>query len=203
MNFNLEINSILRTDDYSTLARGKIYPFKRRGSLKFVENTPLWLAYNDWSARAEISIINQSIENGIVEGVFRIDYIYQEDEKKVISRIFDRMFAGLNDSDIYLLSSKAEYQQALKNGYLTRDSLQSEGFIHASPRNQLSRLANKYHKKTIESLILVVDKKLVSSEIKWEPATGGLYPHIYGVLNISAVTKVENIHLADDGNFHL
>jgi uncharacterized protein (DUF952 family) len=50
---------------------------------------------------------------------------------------------------------------------------------------------------------LTVDKKLVSPKVKWEPATGGLYPHIYGVLNIDAVTKVENIYLDNDGHFHL
>ncbi len=110
---------------------------------------------------------------------------------------------GSHDKNIYLLSSQAEYQQALKSGTLVRDSLQSEGFIHATPKNQLNRLANKYYKNKKQPLILVVDKELISPEIKWEPATGGLYPHIYGPLNMSAVIKVEEISLSSDGNFHL
>jgi uncharacterized protein (DUF952 family) len=203
MSFNIEISYILRTDNYLILERGKTYAFKHSSNQKLSENTPIWLVNTDWAARAEISIMSQTLENNIVEGDFRVDYIYQEDEQKVISNILGRMFSGLNDANIYLLSSQAEYQKALADGKLVRDSLVNEGFIHATPKNQLSRLANKYHKKTIQPLILVVDKKLVSSEVKWEPATGGLYPHIYGALNMSAVTTVENIYPADDGSFHL
>jgi len=110
---------------------------------------------------------------------------------------------GLHDPYIYLLSSKAEYEQAIIHGELVRDSIVSEGFIHGSPKNQLTRIANKYYKTTEQPLIVVVDKLLIKPEVKWEPATGGLYPHIYGAMNASAVIKTIPIALADDGDFHL
>ena len=110
---------------------------------------------------------------------------------------------GLNDPYIYLLSSKAEYEQARTDGKLVRDSIASEGFIHASPKNQLTRIANKYYKATEQPLVVVVDKLFIKPEVKWERATGGLYPHIYGAMNVNAIIKIIPIALADDGDFHL
>ncbi|TWX50586.1 DUF952 domain-containing protein [Colwellia hornerae] len=203
MGFKIANNSILRSDDYAELVRGKTYPFERKGHQHLADNVPLWLTGTDWTARAEISIISQSIENNNIKGIFRVDYLYAKDEQRVLTNTFIRMYGGLSDPAIYLLSSNAEYQQALSEGKLTRDSLTSEGFIHATPKSQLNRLANKYYKDKEQPLILSVDKELVIPEIKWEPASGGLYPHIYGPLNINAVTEVEKISLNEDGNFHL
>jgi uncharacterized protein (DUF952 family) len=197
------IKPILRSDSYSTLILGHTYSFEENSTQMFIENMPLWLTSNDWMALAEISIVSQSIENNNVKGTFRVDYIYQGDEQKALSNIFIRMYAGLNDDNIYLLSSQAEYQQSLNEGTLTRDSLSDEGFIHATPRSQLNRLANKYYKAKVQPLILVVDKALILPEVKWEPATGGLYPHIYGPLNMNAVTRIEEISLNENGSFCL
>jgi uncharacterized membrane protein/uncharacterized protein (DUF952 family) len=110
---------------------------------------------------------------------------------------------GLNDPYIYLLSSRKEYEQARTEGELVRDSIASEGFIHASPKNQLTRIANKYYKATEQPLVVVVNKSLIKPKVKWEPATGGLYPHIYGAMNASAIIKIVPIALGDDGYFHL
>jgi len=109
----------------------------------------------------------------------------------------------LTDTYIYLLSSEKEYQQALNKGVLIRDSIASEGFIHASPKNQLTRVANKYYKDTIKPLILVVDTQKVSVEVKWESAAGSLYPHIYGPLNADAIIESQPIALNDEGEFNL
>jgi uncharacterized protein (DUF952 family) len=203
MVFKIAINSILRLDNYPELTQGQIYTFEKQDSHMFFDNIPVWLANTDWTARAEISIVSQTLENNTLNGTFRVNYVYQKDEQQALSNIFVRMYAGLSDKNIYLLSSQAEYRQALDKGMLIRDSLQSEGFIHASPKSQLNRLANKYYQNKIQPLILVVEKKLISEKVRWEPATGGLYPHIYGPLNTSAITKVEEISLAEDGNFHL
>lgn len=109
----------------------------------------------------------------------------------------------LTDPNIYLLSSEQEYKQALNNGFFIRESIESEGFIHASPKNQLTRVANKYYKNTVKPLILVVDASKVSVEVKWEPAAGSLYPHIYGPLNTDAIIEAQTIALNENGEFIL
>ena len=203
MGLKIPNKSVLRSDNYPELLLGKIYSFTEADNEMFTENSPLWLTSSDWEALAEISIISQSVENKNLKGTFRVDYIYQGSEQQTLTSTFIRMYAGLNDDNIYLLSSLAEYQQALNEGVLTRDSLISEGFIHATPRSQLTRLANKYYKDKVQPLILVVDKTLILPEVKWEPATGGLYPHIYGPLNMNAVTAIEEISLNKEGIFQL
>jgi len=203
MGFKIEISSILRSDNYPELTRGELYSFEQQGSKVLFDSTPIWLTNTDWTARAEISIVSQTLENSTLKGTFRVNYVYHDSEQQALTHILIRMYAGLSDKNIYLLSSQAEYQTALNEGVLVRDSIQSEGFIHASPKSQLNRLANKYYKGKEQPLILVVDKALILPEVKWEPATGGLYPHIYGPLNIDAVSRVEKISLSEDGNFHL
>lgn len=203
MGFKVEINSILRSDDYPSIERGKQYSFTKQGSRVFFDSIPVWLTKKDWTAQAEISIISQTLENNTLKGVFRVDYIYEDAEQKAITDIFVRMYGGLSDPFIYLLSSQKEYQQALSTGSLIRDSIEEEGFIHASPKSQLTRIANKYYTATEEPLILVVDKSKVTSPVKWEPATGGLYPHIYGPLNTDAIVEAQPIALNDNGKYAL
>jgi uncharacterized protein (DUF952 family) len=203
MGFKIANNSILRSDNYTELVCGKTYSFERKGHQHLADDFPVWLTNIDWTARAEISIVSQSIENNNIKGIFRVDYLYQKDEQQTLTSTFIRMYAGLSDRYIYLLSSQSEYQQALTEDKLIRDSLTSEGFIHATPKSQLNRLANKYYKDKIQPLILIVDKKLILPEVKWEPATGGSYPHIYGPLNMNAVTAIEEISLNKEGKFQL
>lgn len=201
MGFKIEVNSILRTDQEYNLKVGEVYSFSKQGSRIFFDDIPVWLTDSNWLALAEISIVSQTRENNQLSGQFRVDYIYQGDEQQAVTNMFIRMYGGLMDPYIYLLSSEAEYQQGLATGEIVRDSLQTEGFIHASPKSQLNRVANKFYKDTEQPLILELDKKLITSEIKWEPATGGLYPHIYGPININSVHKVVPISLDESGDF--
>ncbi|MEE9339458.1 MAG: DUF952 domain-containing protein [Methylococcaceae bacterium] len=203
MGFRIEINSILRTDEDYNLKVGEIYSFKKKGSRIFFDDIPVWLTRKDWTALAEISVISQARNNGVLTGEFIVDYIYKEAEKVIITNMFIRMYAGLSDSYIYVLSSQKEYDRAKNEGVLVTDSLNEVGFIHASPKAQLNRVSNKYYKNVDSPLVMIVDKKLIEAEVKWEPATGGLYPHIYGSLNMNAVIKVQNISIGEDGDFHI
>lgn len=88
---------------------------------------------------------------------------------------------------IYLLMSETTYQAAMLTGQYAPGSLQSEGFIHASPKDQLSRVANKHYREYPVLYVVTVLESKIASPVKWEPAAGGLYPHIYGPLNMDAV----------------
>ena len=203
MSIKVDVNSILQSDNYLTLERGKHYSFTQKNNLVFFDNTSAWLIKNDWTAQAEISVVSQTIEQNMLKGTFRVDYIYDEMEQQSVTNMFIRMYGGPSDPFIYLLSSLQEYNQALCDGQLSRDSIAEEGFIHAAPKSQLTRLANKYHIKTDGPLILVVNKKKVIAPIKWEPATGGLYPHIYGTLNVDAIVEANSITLNEAGKYAL
>lgn len=190
MGFKIEVNSILRTEENYELEVGKTYPFKKSGSRIFFDDIPVWLTDKNWLALAEISIVSQTRENDTLTGEFRVDYLYQGEEQQAVTNMFIRMYDGVLDPYIYVVSSHAEYDTSMASGVLVRDSLETDGFIHASPKSQLDRVANKFYKDVEQAQILVVEKAKLTPELKWEPATGGLYPHIYGPMNMDAVVKI-------------
>jgi uncharacterized protein (DUF952 family) len=89
-------------------------------------------------------------------------------------------------------------------GQFISESLALEGFIHASPAHQLNRVANLYytHLPTLRLLSVAVDK--VQPDIRWEAAsTGDLYPHLYGPLNVNAITQATRLERQADGLYHI
>ena len=72
------------------------------------------------------------------------------------------------------------------------ESLQSEGFIHCSYRNQLDDVLERYYKNQSKVLILHINPHLLKANLIAEPSTGGeVYPHIYGKINLNAVVETE------------
>lgn len=104
---------------------------------------------------------------------------------------------------IYILLPVLDYEAAITQGYYKPSNFDEVGFIHASPANQLTRVANKYYLDKKDVRLLYVDPNLVQSEIRWEPATGGLYPHIYGPLNLDAIVKLSRIQIDSDGKIRI
>jgi len=97
----------------------------------------------------------------------------------------------------------ADYDAAVPSGFYRPATLDADKFIHASPADQLTRVANKYYLDKKDVRLLHIDPSLVKAEIRWEPATGGLYPHIYGPLNLDAVVKVTPIFTGLDGKIRI
>ncbi|MFT5163103.1 MAG: hypothetical protein ACI9FJ_001688 [Alteromonadaceae bacterium] len=196
-----QINTVLRSDVHTDLVIGHTYIFKNSPAQQFFDSTPIWLSTSDWTALAQITILSQTLENHRISGQFRVDYVYQGQEQQVLSDIFIRMYSGICDPYIYLLGSQSEYDQSIIVGALERDSLYSEGFIHASPASQLNRVANKHYRDVVNPLLIMLDISKIDPQVKWEPATGGLYPHIFGPVNIDAVAKIQQLSKGRDGSF--
>ena len=76
------------------------------------------------------------------------------------------------------------------------ESLQTEGFIHCSYRNQLEDVLERYYKNASRVLILHINPHLLTSELIAEPSTNReIYPHIYGKINRSSIVNVEERNL--------
>lgn len=108
-----------------------------------------------------------------------------------------------DDPHIYVLRVLEDYEEALATGTMVDASLESEGFIHASPADQLTRVANKYYRGRGRVVCCVVDPTKLRAELKWEPAAGGLYPHIYGPLNMDAVVRTVPLRVDPEGHFDI
>jgi uncharacterized protein (DUF952 family) len=92
----------------------------------------------------------------------------------------------------------------MQQGMYQPESLETEGFIHASPANQLTRVANKYYRQHAELCMLAVAPARVQAEVKWETiANGDIYPHIYGPLNMDAVVSMTHITRLPDGAYNI
>ncbi|MGW2743340.1 DUF952 domain-containing protein [Streptomyces sp. NPDC001450] len=75
-------------------------------------------------------------------------------------------------------------------------TLQEEGFIHFSTRDQLPRIAALLYgdyEGPDELVVLVVDPALLGVPLKHEamPPNGEEFPHVYGPVPVEAVVDVE------------
>ena len=69
-------------------------------------------------------------------------------------------------------------------------TLEQEGFIHCSTREQIEDTANRFYADLDQLVLLTIDPELVRSPIVWEPPAPEvdvLFPHIYGALPVAAV----------------
>ncbi len=110
------------------------------------------------------------------------------------------------------ITTKTEWEIAKINGEYTAPSLKTEDFIHCSPPKQTVDTANIFFKGQKGLILLCIDEKQLKSECKYEDPSGGgqhdlslgnLFPHVYGPINLSAVTKVVDFPSNSDGSFTL
>lgn len=109
---------------------------------------------------------------------------------------------------IYHITSRQAWNHAKERGEYRAESLESEGFIHCSTESQVVPVAQKYYKGQQDLYLLVIEPALLSSDLKWEPPSGGtppgvsegdLFPHIYGPINLDAVVQVFDLLSNADG----
>jgi uncharacterized protein (DUF952 family) len=79
-----------------------------------------------------------------------------------------------------------------------------DGYIHFSAADQVAATADKHFAGQDGLVLVCIDADALGPALKWEPSRGGaLFPHLYGDLPLSAVTKVEPIALLPDGRHRL
>ena len=105
------------------------------------------------------------------------------------------------------ISSRADWHSAQAEGSYKADSLSAQGFIHCSRPDQVLGVANSPNRFDGQDglVLLCIDPDLVRAEIRHENLDGGddLFPHIYGPLNLDAVTDTLDFTRGDDGRFNL
>jgi uncharacterized protein (DUF952 family) len=103
---------------------------------------------------------------------------------------------------IYHITTTQAWQAAQVSGAYRADSLDREGFIHASLPDQVRATANRYYHGLTDLVLLEIDETLVKPEIRFEKAAiGETFPHIYGPLNLDAVIRVLPFDPDSTGNF--
>ena len=94
---------------------------------------------------------------------------------------------------VYHLALTQDWETALNTGVYAPNSLESEGFVHASTHEELIRSAEIHFPQADTLIILSISEKKIKHMLKWEPGREGkLFPHIYGKIPLE---RIENSHL--------
>lgn len=112
------------------------------------------------------------------------------------------------DSYVFHIVRRDAWLEALERGNYAPPSLYDEGFIHCSTAVQVAATANRWFSGQADLLLLRIDTRLLSADLKYEaPIDGGpdgrqeRFPHLYGALNLEAVVEVNDFPL--NGNREL
>jgi uncharacterized protein (DUF952 family) len=114
---------------------------------------------------------------------------------------------------IFHITSPKAWDEAQSLGDYRAESLATEGFIHCSTLSQVLPVVENFYKGQHGLVLLAIEPALLSSDLKWEPPSGGTpppgvpqgdsFPHIYGPINLSAVIKVFDLQRNTRGAFTL
>ena len=112
------------------------------------------------------------------------------------------------------LCSETDWARAQFDGELRPSSLDEVGFVHLSAPEQVHLPANRLYRGQSGLVLLVCDPGLLGSPVRWEPGVptdpeSMLFPHLYGPLPASAVTRIvayrpdaDGVFAALPANFH-
>lgn len=96
---------------------------------------------------------------------------------------------------IFHIATAEDWRRALGTGTYTTStvgvSLDEEGFIHASRREQVQGVFDRYYRGLREDLVLLtIETARLESEVRVEAVGDDTYPHVYGPINSRAVVDV-------------
>lgn len=114
---------------------------------------------------------------------------------------------------IFHITSRRAWDEAQERGNYHAESLATEGFIHCSTVSQILPVAENFYKGQHGLVLLAIEPTLLSSDLKWEPPSGGtppqgvpkddLFPHIYGSINLDAIVNVVDLDEDPQGKFKI
>lgn len=93
---------------------------------------------------------------------------------------------------IYHVTTAGDWDAARQKGFYEHPSLTAEGFIHCSQENQVAGVLERYFEGQTNLVKLVIDTDRLTSRFvfDWSPSTQDTFPHIYGPINLDAVTEI-------------
>jgi uncharacterized protein (DUF952 family)/alpha-beta hydrolase superfamily lysophospholipase len=131
------------------------------------------------------------------------EFLGQVTERALSSRASPRTRKEDKPMILHIIK-RADWDAAIAKGAYAPESLHTEGFIHCSTPDQVIRTANRFFAGQSELIVLNVDPSRVRPEIRWELPTDDAqekFPHIYGPLNLDAVTGLQALNAAPSGAF--
>jgi len=96
---------------------------------------------------------------------------------------------------LYRIEPRLSWQNALKQSQF-HGELERDGFIHLSTLEQVLRVADALYAGQTDLLLLELDTLETTSRLEFEDLyeAGELFPHLYGPLPVTAVTRALELH---------
>lgn len=96
---------------------------------------------------------------------------------------------------IFHIATDADWRRTLDSGTYTTSTvgrtLAEEGFVHASRRDQVQAVFDRYYAGLDEHLVLLtIDPRRLRSEVRVDAVGDDTYPHVYGPIDRAAVVDV-------------
>jgi uncharacterized protein (DUF952 family) len=104
---------------------------------------------------------------------------------------------------IYHITTREQWDEAVREGIYQPTSLSTEGFIHCSYQQQVQDSAQRYFSGQNDLLVLCIEPELLRADVREENAPGSQekFPHLYGALNLEAVIEVQPLLTDEEGRF--
>lgn len=109
---------------------------------------------------------------------------------------------------IIAITNSVMWNKALQDGSYTQSTmdttLQEVGFLHCTSPEQTIATANRHFTDRDNVILLLINLGKVTSEVRFEAAKSGrpgLFPHIYGPLNVDAVYATLKLEKNESGQF--
>jgi len=103
------------------------------------------------------------------------------------------------------ITTPAAWADAQRDGSYRDPSLETEGFIHCSTPQQVLIPANERFGGRSDLCLLVIDPDALTERLVYEDCyeSGMEFPHVYGPINLEAVTETVAFPCRADGTFDL
>ncbi len=122
---------------------------------------------------------------------------------EVSERILQQVNRLLQSKPIVHICTRAAWEDAQKQGSYQGDNYEKDGFIHLSRPRQVLQVANAYYPGAANLVLLWVVPGQLQAQLRWESVGSDTYPHLYGPLNLDAVTAVTDLQPDAEGVFRV
>jgi uncharacterized protein (DUF952 family) len=103
---------------------------------------------------------------------------------------------------IYKISPASAWREAERQGVYRGSAVDArDGFIHFSTASQVAETVRKHYFGQTGLFLIAVDADALGDALRWEPSRNDeLFPHLYGELDLGAVTAILDLRAQSDGN---
>jgi uncharacterized protein (DUF952 family) len=106
---------------------------------------------------------------------------------------------------VYKICEASQWRQAERDGEFRGSAVDlADGYIHFSTAAQVAGTAVKHFAGMSDLVLVAVEAEELGAALKWERSRGGdMFPHLHGVLPMTAVRWVKPMRLGEDGRHML